>query len=147
MQLGSLKDAGQAKALSNHINEALKTVDVTAVRDDQNLLGSLGDVRFSGESGLFVIKTAVGILCCAHDSRRMRLARFVIPIGPIEKTKKDVAKASSNPCAAPPSEEDPLIRFRIPVVLLQKDVGAETAGCTPGTRALRKQHDGQLPPR
>ena len=53
-------------------------------------------------------------------SGRMRLARVVIPIGPIEKTKKDTAKASSNPCAIPPTEEDPLIRFRIPVALLQK---------------------------
>jgi hypothetical protein len=52
-------------------------------------------------------------------SRRIRLARVVIPIGPIEKTKKDAAKAS-NPCAAPPTDEDPLIRFRIPVALLQK---------------------------
>ena len=53
-------------------------------------------------------------------SGRIRLARVVIPIGPIEKTNKDVAKASSNPCAIPPTEEDPLIRFRIPVALLQK---------------------------
>jgi hypothetical protein len=53
-------------------------------------------------------------------SGRMRLARVVIPIGPIEKTKKDVAKASSNPCAAPPTDEGPLIRFRIPVSELEK---------------------------
>jgi hypothetical protein len=44
----------------------------------------------------------------------------VIPIGPIEKTKKDAAKASSNPCAAPPTDEGPLIRFRIPVADLEK---------------------------
>ena len=50
----------------------------------------------------------------------MRLARVVIPIGPIEKTKNDVAKASSNPCAAPPTDEGPLIRIRIPVAELQK---------------------------
>jgi hypothetical protein len=53
-------------------------------------------------------------------SRRIRLARVVIPIGPIEKTKKDAAKASSNPCAAPPTDEGPLIRFRIPVAELEK---------------------------
>jgi hypothetical protein len=53
-------------------------------------------------------------------SRRVRLARVVTPIGPIEKTKKDAAKASSNPCAAPPTDEGPLIRFRIPVAELQK---------------------------
>src|SRR5258708_5444405 len=53
-------------------------------------------------------------------SRRIRLARVVIPIGPIEKTKNDVAKASANPCAAPPTDEGPLIRIRIPVALLEK---------------------------
>ena len=53
-------------------------------------------------------------------SGRMRLARVVIPLGPIEKTRKDVAKASSNPCAAPPTDEGPLIRIRIPVAELQK---------------------------
>ena len=53
-------------------------------------------------------------------SRRIRLARVVIPIGPIEKTKKDTATASSNPCAASPTEEGPLIHFRIPVAELQK---------------------------
>jgi hypothetical protein len=52
-------------------------------------------------------------------SRRIRLARVVIPIGPIEKTKNDAAKASSNACAAPPTDE-PLIRFRIPVADLEK---------------------------
>ena len=53
-------------------------------------------------------------------SRRIRLARVVIPIGSIEKTKKDGAKASSAPCAASPTEEDPLIRFRIPVADLEE---------------------------
>ncbi len=54
-------------------------------------------------------------------SRRIRLARAVIPIGPIEKTKeKDAAKASSNPYAAPPTDEGPLIRFRIPVAQMEK---------------------------
>jgi hypothetical protein len=52
-------------------------------------------------------------------SRRIRLARVVIPIGSIEKTKKDAAKASSNACTAPPTDE-PLIRFRIPVADLEK---------------------------
>src|SRR5258708_3734984 len=34
--------------------------------------------------------------------------------------QKDVAKASSNPCATPPTTEGPLIRIRIPVAELQK---------------------------
>jgi hypothetical protein len=66
VQLGSLKDGGNEKALSEKINEALKTVQVTDSADDQNLLGSLGEVRFSTESGLLIVTTAVGILC-QHD--------------------------------------------------------------------------------
>jgi hypothetical protein len=36
--------------------------------DDQNLLGSLGIVRFSSESGLLIITTGVGILCEYDES-------------------------------------------------------------------------------
>src|SRR5258708_13358053 len=51
----------------------------------------------------------------------IRLARVVTPLGPVEKTKKkDVAKPSSEPCAAPPTDEGPLIRFRIPVAQMEK---------------------------
>jgi hypothetical protein len=52
--------------------------------------------------------------------RSIRLARVVTPIGPGAKTKKDVAEMSSDPCAAPPTDEGPLIRFRIPVAELEK---------------------------
>ena len=68
MQLGSLKDVGHRKALSDQINEALKSVEVTVPEDDQNLLGSLGEVQFSSESGLLIITTAVGIVCQYDES-------------------------------------------------------------------------------
>src|SRR5260370_28379934 len=51
----------------------------------------------------------------------IRLARVVTPLGPVEKTKKkDAANASSDPCAALPTDEGPLIRFRIPVAQMEK---------------------------
>src|SRR6266567_6000950 len=51
----------------------------------------------------------------------IRLARVVTPLGPVEKTKKkDVAKSSSDRCAAPPTDEGPLIRFRMPVAQMEK---------------------------
>jgi hypothetical protein len=68
MQLGSIEDAGDEKAVADHINETLKAVDATDRGDDQNLLGSLGEVRFSLESGLLIITTAVGILCQYDES-------------------------------------------------------------------------------
>jgi hypothetical protein len=67
-QLGSLKDDSQEKALADRINVALKAVSVTNTADDQNLLGSLGDVSFSSESGILVVTTAVGILCQYDES-------------------------------------------------------------------------------
>ena len=51
----------------------------------------------------------------------IQLARLVTPLGPVEKTKKkNAAKPSSDPCAAPPLDEGPLIRFRIPVAQMEK---------------------------
>jgi hypothetical protein len=67
-RLGALKDLEHLEATSNEINGALKGVSVTDSKDDQNLLGSLGDVRFSSESGLLIITTAVGILCQYDES-------------------------------------------------------------------------------
>jgi hypothetical protein len=68
MQLGSLKDFEGAKALSDRINKGLKAVGVAEIGDDQNLLGTLGDVVFSSESGLLIVTTAVGILCQYDES-------------------------------------------------------------------------------
>jgi len=61
-RLGSLRDLEHLETTSTEINEALKGVSVNDSKDDQNLLGSLGDVRFSSEGGLLIITTAVGIL-------------------------------------------------------------------------------------
>lgn len=72
MRLDSLKDAQDTKALSDRINEALAPVSVAGSGDDQgadeNLLGSLGEVRFSSEAGLLIVLTAVGIVCGDDDS-------------------------------------------------------------------------------
>jgi hypothetical protein len=71
-QLGSLTgtqaDIEQEKALAERINAQLKAVSVTDAGDDQNLLGSLGEVRFSSESGLLIITTGVGIPCQYDES-------------------------------------------------------------------------------
>jgi hypothetical protein len=67
-QLGSLKDFGEEQAFAARINEALKAVDATNTGDDQNFLGSVGDVRVSSESGLLIITTGVGILCEYDES-------------------------------------------------------------------------------
>ena len=67
-QLDSLKDLDGEKALSDHIDAALKTVGVASASDDQNLLGSLGGVRFSNESGMLIVTTGVGILCQYDES-------------------------------------------------------------------------------
>ena len=66
MQLGSLKDEEEQGVLA-HINKTLKAVDASDGAD-QNLLGSLGEVRFSRESGFLIITTAVGILCQYDES-------------------------------------------------------------------------------
>jgi hypothetical protein len=66
-QLGSLKNDASEKALSIQINEVLKRVEVRD-SDEQNLLGSLGEVRFSMESGYLIVTTAVGIICQYDES-------------------------------------------------------------------------------
>jgi hypothetical protein len=67
-QLDSANDISQAKARSGQINEALKTVQVAGPDDEQNLLGSLGEVRLIGEAGLLIVTTGVGILCQFDES-------------------------------------------------------------------------------
>jgi hypothetical protein len=67
-QLSSLKDIAEEQAFAAHINETLKAVAIPDIGDDQNLLGSLGGVSFSSESGLLIITTAVGILCQYDES-------------------------------------------------------------------------------
>ena len=67
-RLGSMKGDGDEKAFSVQINEALKTVGVKAAADDENVVGSLGGVRFSMEAGLLIVTTAVEILCQYDES-------------------------------------------------------------------------------
>lgn len=67
-QLQSLKDTSDTQALSNKVNQALEKVNVAPSADSQNLLGSLGNVVFSAESGLLIVTTAVGINCQYDES-------------------------------------------------------------------------------
>lgn len=67
-QLASLKDYGDEKALAARINQLLKTVSVSGPADDQNLLGSLGEVGITREEGLLIVTTAVGVLCQNDES-------------------------------------------------------------------------------
>ncbi len=67
-QLGSLKDGGDEQALADHINEALKAAGFMAAAEEQNLLGYLGAVSVSSQSGLLIVTTGVGILCQLDES-------------------------------------------------------------------------------
>jgi hypothetical protein len=66
-QLGSLKDEDGEKAFAVQINQALKPVSVKDP-DEQNLLGSLGEVRIKSESGMLIVTTPVGIICQYDES-------------------------------------------------------------------------------
>src|SRR5580658_8083081 len=61
-QLNRRKDLDDERIFADQINMVLKAVSVPGKEDDQNLLGSLGEVRVRGESGLLTITTSVGIL-------------------------------------------------------------------------------------
>jgi hypothetical protein len=67
-QLTSLKEPGQARKLSDRINQTLKTVGVKIKDDDQNYFGSLGEVNLTIDSGLVIVTTSLGILCQFDDS-------------------------------------------------------------------------------
>jgi hypothetical protein len=71
-QLSSLKDLDDTKALSDRINQALTPVSIAGPRGnqgaDQNLLGTLGEIRFSGKAGMLIVTAAVGILCGDDES-------------------------------------------------------------------------------
>jgi hypothetical protein len=67
-QLASAKDFDQAKALSARINEILSKLGAANSSDDQNLLGSVGDVRIRAEAALVIVTTALGILCQYDES-------------------------------------------------------------------------------
>jgi hypothetical protein len=65
-QLQTLKTNGDEKVVESTINDSIKAAGLTSPGDRENLLGYLGDVELSRESGLLILKTAVGILC-QHD--------------------------------------------------------------------------------
>lgn len=67
-QLGSLKNDGDEKAFADRINKSLKAVSVAGTADDQNLLGSLGEVGTSREGDILIVTTRLGILCQYDDS-------------------------------------------------------------------------------
>ncbi len=60
-QLGAIETAGDATGVSEKINAALERVSVRvsvrAAADDQNLLGSLGEVAMRWASGLLIVTT------------------------------------------------------------------------------------------
>ncbi|HWZ32111.1 MAG TPA: hypothetical protein VNX18_12290 [Bryobacteraceae bacterium] len=65
-QLGSIKQTGDEKKVSERINDALDQLSVKPADDDQNLLGSLGKVSLDWQSALLIVTTQVGIVC-QHD--------------------------------------------------------------------------------
>lgn len=67
-QLASLEDAGDTKAFAVRINQALKGVSAGGPEEDQNLLGSLSEVRLGSEGGLLIVTSGVGIICQYDES-------------------------------------------------------------------------------
>jgi hypothetical protein len=67
-QLGGLKDEEDTKAFEVRINQALEAVGAGESNDDQNTLGSIGEVQFSSEGGLLIVITGVGIICQDDES-------------------------------------------------------------------------------
>jgi hypothetical protein len=68
-QLGALKDEEDIKEFAVRINGALKTVSAGGPDDDQNFLGTLGEVRFDMNNlGFLTVTTGVGIICQYDES-------------------------------------------------------------------------------
>jgi hypothetical protein len=67
-QLRPLEDEWDETKTSERINKALEKVTVAPSKDDQNLLGSLGDVEIRWESGLLIVITRLGIVCGEDES-------------------------------------------------------------------------------
>lgn len=66
-QIDSVDDPAGDLVLLGRINKQLQAV-VVKNPDDQKFFGSLGEVRFSTESRLLLVTTAVGILCQYDES-------------------------------------------------------------------------------
>jgi hypothetical protein len=67
-KLESLDDPDHAKELEGQINQELTNVSVRDSADDQDLLGSLGEVRLESQSGMLIVTIRVGIICEFDDS-------------------------------------------------------------------------------
>ena len=67
-QLGPIEKEGDETKASEGINKALERVSVPPSGDDQNLLGTLGEVDLKWESGLLIVITRVGIVCEEDES-------------------------------------------------------------------------------
>ena len=68
LQLGAIEKVGDEKSVSARINASLERVSVAPPDDDQNLLGSLGEVRLKWEWNLLIVTTQVGIVCQNDES-------------------------------------------------------------------------------
>jgi len=66
-RLDSAGSAVDPLKLSPRINAALKRISIHSDKDEQNLLGSLGQVELNWSSGLLTVITQIGILC-QHDA-------------------------------------------------------------------------------
>jgi hypothetical protein len=67
-QLGQIEKEGDETTASERINKVLETVSVAPSKDDQNLLGSIGNVGFRWESGFLLVTTGIGIVCAQDES-------------------------------------------------------------------------------
>jgi hypothetical protein len=66
-QLAQAKNLGEAMALSDRINAALKDVDASGPNDEGNLQGGVGDVHVSDEGGIVFVTTGIGVFNCQYD--------------------------------------------------------------------------------
>ena len=67
-QLGPIEKRGDETEVSERMNKMLKKVSIAPSKDDQNLLGSLGEVSLRWEQGLLVVITRMGIDCEQDES-------------------------------------------------------------------------------
>jgi len=67
-QLGLLEKQGDESSIADKINKALEAVSVAPPKDDENSLGSLGQVDLAWESGFLMVTTRVGIVCQQDES-------------------------------------------------------------------------------
>lgn len=67
-QFGPVEKEGDETNASERINKALKSVSVAPSKDDQDLLGSLGEVDLKWEPEILIVITRVGIVCGQDES-------------------------------------------------------------------------------